>query len=328
MVRVRPINLVLEGGGVKGIGLVGAAMTLSDAGYGCDRIAGTSAGAIVGSLLAACTAANAPVATLADIMRGVQYPKFRDRTLLDHFGPPGEALELLVSGGIFSGDYLHQWLEAELANLGVHTFADLRRPQVPADAPVEQRYRLVVVAADISSHQLVQLPWDYPRFGRDPDTEKVVDAVRASMSIPFFFQPFVLRGRAGTGSSTLVDGGLLWNFPVDIFDTVGPACQVPTIGIKLSADQVAHQAARPAGWGPFGVAVDCVATLLAEHDRYHLDAEGVTARTVFVDTFGVSAVDFSIDATTQDKLFAAGKDAALKFLSTWRDPWGSADPGG
>jgi predicted acylesterase/phospholipase RssA len=41
---------VLQGGGVKGIGLVGALVALTDAGYRFNRISGTPAGAIVGSL--------------------------------------------------------------------------------------------------------------------------------------------------------------------------------------------------------------------------------------------------------------------------------------
>jgi predicted patatin/cPLA2 family phospholipase len=40
----KPIDLVLEGGGVKGIALLGAVLTFYDAGYRFKRIAGTSAG--------------------------------------------------------------------------------------------------------------------------------------------------------------------------------------------------------------------------------------------------------------------------------------------
>ena len=47
------LDLVLEGGGVKGIGLVGAVLTLGDAGYRFPRVAGTSAGAITAALIAA-----------------------------------------------------------------------------------------------------------------------------------------------------------------------------------------------------------------------------------------------------------------------------------
>ena len=49
----QPVNLVLEGGGVKGIGLVGAISVLEEHGFSFVRVAGTSAGAIVGSLVAA-----------------------------------------------------------------------------------------------------------------------------------------------------------------------------------------------------------------------------------------------------------------------------------
>ena len=46
-------DLVLEGGGTKLPGLVGAVEALAASGYDFHRIAGTSAGAIVGSLTAA-----------------------------------------------------------------------------------------------------------------------------------------------------------------------------------------------------------------------------------------------------------------------------------
>ena len=49
----KPIDLVLAGGGVKGIGLAGAVVKLMEVGYRAHRIAGSSAGSIVGSIVAA-----------------------------------------------------------------------------------------------------------------------------------------------------------------------------------------------------------------------------------------------------------------------------------
>jgi NTE family protein len=46
-------DAVFEGGGVKGIGLVGAVTVMEERGYRWMNLAGTSAGAIVASLLAA-----------------------------------------------------------------------------------------------------------------------------------------------------------------------------------------------------------------------------------------------------------------------------------
>ncbi len=45
-------DAVFEGGGVKGIGLVGAVSEIEKAGYEFENMAGTSAGAIVAAMMA------------------------------------------------------------------------------------------------------------------------------------------------------------------------------------------------------------------------------------------------------------------------------------
>ena len=49
----QPVDLVCEGGGVKGIGLAGAYSVLEEHGYRPNNVAGTSAGAITAALIAA-----------------------------------------------------------------------------------------------------------------------------------------------------------------------------------------------------------------------------------------------------------------------------------
>lgn len=310
------VDLVLEGGGVKGIGLVGAVVALSEKGYVFPRVAGTSAGAIVASLIAAHQVAGKPLANLETIMRSVDYTKFQDESRLEKLtGPPGEIVELLLHMGIAKGDYLVEWLGNVLADLGVHTFADL----AIADAedpgtglPVGQRFRLVVHTSDISRGALVRLPWDYPFYGQDPSSRRVVDAVRASMSIPFFFRPVTFP--TPDGAVTWVDGGLLSNFPITVFDrTDGEPARWPTWGVKLSARPAAVQVDRPAD-NDFELAVSCIETLLAGWDRYHLDDEHVTARTMFVDTASVSAINFAITPAEQAQLYASGRQAATAYL--------------
>ena len=51
MAEPKPADLVLSGGGVKGIGLVGAVVGLMDGGYRAQRVSGTSAGSIVGAIV-------------------------------------------------------------------------------------------------------------------------------------------------------------------------------------------------------------------------------------------------------------------------------------
>jgi NTE family protein len=313
-------DLVLEGGGVKGIGLVGAVQVLADKGYVFPRVAGTSAGAIVASLIAAHQVAGKPLSNLVTIMRQVDYRKFKDEGLLErHLGTPGEIAELLVHMGIAKGDYLVEWLGNVLADLGVHTFADLAitdEDDPGSSLPAEQRYRLVVHTSDISRGALVRLPWDYPRYGQDPAAMRVVDAVRASMSIPFFFRPVTFK--TPTGKVSWVDGGMLSNFPITAFDrTDGKPGRWPTWGVKLSGRPSSAQVDQPAG-NDFDLAMSCLRTLLAGWDRYHLDDEQVTSRTVFVDTAKVSSIDFDISTAEQQQLFDSGVRAATDFLNQGR----------
>jgi NTE family protein len=46
----------------------------------------------------------------------------------------------------------------------------------------------------------------------------VADAVRMSLSIPFHFEPFTLRNPLTGAVSTVVDGGVLSDVAIEIFD--------------------------------------------------------------------------------------------------------------
>jgi NTE family protein len=103
-----------------------------------------------------------------------------------------DASILLRRPGIYSGDYLTEWLGPVLAGLGVDKFCDLKL-SISGDSgmslPAGHEYSLVVHTSDITRELLVHLPWEYGNYGRVADDMVVVDAVRASMSIPFFFDP-------------------------------------------------------------------------------------------------------------------------------------------
>ena len=313
-------DVVLEGGGVKGIALVGALSVLIDAGYTFPRVAGTSAGAIVGALLAADTSAE----QMRSIMAATDYRRFQDESWLDAL-PGGKIISLLVDDGIYEGEYLKAWLDEVLGD--VDLFEHLALPDDPDSAlPPDQRYRLVVNVSDVSLGRLVRFPWDYDRiYGLDPGRQRIVDAVRASMSIPFFFEPVRLRyertvdGRQRTATSVLVDGGMLSNFPIDVFDRRdGRTPRWPTFGIKLSDRPGALADSFPKNVdGPFTLAKAMLGTMTSYRDAMHVDEAQVRARTIFVDTMGVTATDFDLDTATQNALFDSGVDAAQRFLDGW-----------
>lgn len=310
-------DLVLEGGGVKGIGIVGAYSVLHDAGYRFHRIAGTSAGAIVGSLIAA----GMPVDRMQQVMAEVDYAKFQDKGFLDHLGKVGEGLSVLFEKGIYEGDYLREWLDSHLDQLGKRTFGELKLEDAGSSLPPERSYKLVVMASDVSRAELARFPWDYPRYGLDPDEQLVADAVRASMSIPFFYEPVQLRYRDGRGResrSYLVDGGMLSNFPIEVFDrTDGRPPRWPTFGVKLSARRTAPRGPKFEIESTLDLARAMVGTMSGFHDRMHIDGECTLRRVIFVDSGSVNATDFDLDQATQRMLFENGRAGATKFLGGW-----------
>jgi NTE family protein len=308
-------DLVLEGGGVKGVGLVGAVSVLEEHGYTFRRIAGTSAGAIVGALVAARISTTA----LHELMQSVPYSKFKDESMIDRFGILGKGLSLLFEEGVYEGKFLHSWLSEQLAAHNVRTFGDLRIDDDPETSlPVEKRYKLVVMAADLSLGRLIRLPWDYKeRYDLDPDEQSVADAVRMSMSIPFFYEPVKMRDAQRNRTTYVVDGGLLSNFPIDAFDrTDGRAPRWPTFGVKLSARADAQMVSNEID-GPFDFAKALVATLLSAHEARHLDDPCVVKRTMFVDTMKVRSTDFGITPDQQKTLYTNGRDSAEGFLKGW-----------
>ena len=310
-------DLVLEGGGVKGIGLVGAYSALTKTGYTFHRIAGTSAGAIVGALIAA----GIEPEQLKAVMRTVDYGRFEDEGFIDHLGLVGKGLSVLFEKGIYEGHYLIEWLDGLLTVLGGRTFGDLRIDDPNSSLPPEKAYKLVVMTSDVTRGELVRLPWDYPDYGLKADDQLVADAVRASMSIPFFYEPLRFTGRDDTGKqvhSYMVDGGMLSNFPIEVFDRAdGKPPRWPTFGIKLSAKPASRVLQRFEVKGTFGLARAMVGTMTNFHDQMHIDDPSVLARTMFVDTGQVKATDFDIDESTQDMLFSNGQLGAEKFLAGW-----------
>jgi NTE family protein len=270
----------------------------------------------------------------------VQFKKFM---ATGHFraalGGLGDAEHLLVHMGLYDGDYLIDWLGGVLNDIGVTHFGDLRIDDPGADQTWTTRrcYSLVVHTSDITRGKLVRLPWDYANYGLDADHQRIVDAVRASMSIPFFFTPVSVRAAAvpagvadvaaPAGRVTWVDGGLLDNFPVDVFDREdGAPARWPTIGIKLSAKQTSIEAGRESD-SVVSEAIACLQTVLDNAGRYYV-TQDKAARTIFVDNAGIKATDFGIEPEQQQTLFANGQKAARAWLmqqqSTTPGPDGGA----
>jgi predicted acylesterase/phospholipase RssA len=313
-------DLVLEGGGMKGLGATGAALRLLEEGYTFPRVAGTSEGAILGAFLVA----GVDAAAMEELMARLDYSRVPD------LAPPrvpiaSEGLSLVAKGGAHPGYYLHEWVHEQLERLGVSTFGDLRRDDDGADAnlPESRRYKLVVMTTDITRGRLLRLPWDYEQFALDPDKQLVADAVRASMSIPLYFTPRKLRHEQTGAESTLVDGAVLSNFPIEIFDrTDGRDPRWPTFGVKIipalpGADAKLFPPLALPMLPPMRELEQVVVTAIVGHDQSYIERPCVQRRTIDVDTSSVGIVEFDADKNTRDGVVESGKQAAERFLAGW-----------
>jgi NTE family protein len=293
-----------------------------DAGYSVKRVSGVSAGSLVGSILAAASKGDQlTTEALKELALNLPFRKFRDP-----FAPlplVGQAWGLLHKSGIYRGDFAREWMRSELKNLGVTTFGDLALSD--KQLPPERRYRLVVTVTDVTTGQLVRLPWDYRRiYGLDPDDQLVADAVRASMSIPFYFRPVSLTSADGI-TSTLVDGGVLSNFPIDSFDRFdGKPPRWPTFGVTVMPnlpegnDRLIPGVGVLRLLGPPSVLLEqLITTMFVGHDQTYLNQPWVSARAIRVDSTSVNFLDFDISRKDAQALYAKGYAAAQDFLSTW-----------
>ena len=173
--RTPKIGLALSGGAARGLAHIGVLKALEEASIPIDMIAGTSAGAAVG----ACYAKNREVSTLEEIALSIDWKKvalFTDLNLI------------LLGKGFIQGQKVKSLLNSIIEDA---KFVDLKMP-------------FAVVAADIERMEEIII-----------NKGLVVDAVRASISVPVAFTP------VKWGSRFLVDGGVVNPLPVNVVRDMG-----------------------------------------------------------------------------------------------------------
>lgn len=301
-------NAVFEGGGVRGIGHVGAVCRMEQAGWQFGDVAGSSAGAIIAALLSAGYTGK----ELKKELETLEYMKFKGMDLPDHFGMVGKSISLFLSLGIYNTDYLEDWIDDLLTRKGVRKFGDVKK----------RERKLKITASDLTEKRLLVFPDDLQEFAVDPDEFCIAPAVRMSVSIPIFFEPVRWRDQRGK-EHLVVDGGLLSNYPMWLLDDGTDIPSYPTFGFKfvdkteLCRNQVCQ--ARP-NLADYLKAI--ISTSLDAIDHSHL-SQGDYERTIRIPVglgeqqHKVSAVDFNISIEDSRNLFENGWNAAGKFLSDW-----------
>jgi NTE family protein len=298
-------NLVFEGGGVKGIAYGGALEVLEQSQITpqVERVAGTSAGAITATMVAL----GYTAAEFNDIMMGLDFSKLEDGSDL------GGPVRLIERYGWFKGDYflslMQSYVKQKAGDAGA-TFRDLTAKGGFKD--------LYVFGTDLSQQAVQEFS-----YRTTPDVA-VADAVRISMSIPFFFEA---RSYA---DNVYCDGGVLNNYPISAFDEQYTAPD-PELGHTML-----HRTPNPETLGfhldnldqPPPRPIDNVRRFAGNVFDALLDIQNILLktnpgderRTVFINDLGVKTTDFQLSDQLKWELIAQGRIATSAFLSKPRQP--------
>ena len=287
-------NLVFKGGGVLGIAYAGAIEVLEQHNIlqGVLRVAGTSAGAITATLVSL----NYSSAQIKDIVNQTNFKSFEDGEVVI------DALHVMGKYGLYKGDVFLSWMKGLIAKAGLNenaTFNDFKNKGCK---------ELHVFASDLNTQGLRE-------FSAETTPNVIVaEAVRASMSIPLFFEAWEFPNN-NPDNHVYVDGGMIYNYPLTIFDTNDIQNQ-NTLGLFLS-NLSGIQSANDLSTGHFVKYIrSLVQTMLeAQVINFQHDPDE-EKRSVIIDNLGISPTDFDLTDDQKQALFNSGKTYTQKFLAT------------
>ncbi|MBM3932777.1 MAG: phospholipase [SAR202 cluster bacterium] len=241
--------------------------------------------------------------------------------LIPRFGKLAQYLpSILKDFGIYEGNRFQEAIGKYLAKKGEKVFGDLIIPGLEADP--KYRYKLRVIASDVTAGRMLILPDDIAEFGIDPDELSIAFALRMSMSIPFFFEPARLYNPKTKLTHVIVDGGILSNYPVWLFDVPpGQSPEWPTFGFNLyepqpdgPADPFRH--APHAITSPIGLVTALWDATFSYSDQRYISKRH-WARTIAIDAKGIGSTNFNLTEFQKNTLLDSGRAAARSFLKDW-----------
>ncbi len=248
--------------------------------------------------------------------------------------------------GINPGNYFYKWIERRMEENGVSTVTQLNAkaatlPKLKVRNPGTQNVDtlcgdVTFITSEISSQNKIEFPKMANLFREDPDELHPAHFVRASMSIPIFFESHIIKDiprksqkikdawlyHFGTDDfipkkARFVDGGMMSNFPINMFynpKILEP--RLPSFGIDLD-DSVAN----------IETDEDVLPSNLASYlgglfntIRYYYDKDFLIKNNVFKKGIGkihlseFNWLNFFISEDEKLKMFIRGAESARDFL--------------
>jgi NTE family protein len=297
-------NLVLAGGGIKIIASIGALEIVQELGVlqQITGFAGSSAGAIVAGALSV----GYTVAELKKILLAKNFNDFKDAGWM-------APIQILYHYGWCRGDALYQWL-------GDMIQTKTGNPDISFKQVYQQYGKYLIITGCCLNKRETH----YYSHRSNPDMP-IRQAVRISMSIPGLFVPIQW------GGDVLVDGGLLENYCIYIFDKKDPNSktqaineqspphvpQKTTLGIKLLSSnelpdgQIYHGDVKITNF--VGYLESIINTMMTQIDR-SIISQHYWDRTIPINTGDIPIGEFNLSKEKKLELIELGRNTAIKFF--------------
>jgi len=252
--------------------------------------------------------------------------------------------------GINPGDFFYDWIKMQFRSNGVNNVSDLNnkaaapipglRLRVPSPEGMNDLDGSVTfIASELSSRNKIQLPEMCDLFRKPEDIEKLQPAgfVRASMSIPLFFESYFINDIPCNdpgirkiwkerfnepdppSCARFVDGGILSNFPINLF--YNPKVTVPRLpvfGIDLDDSTPGDKGKYAESWSLMGYFGRMFSTIQNNSDKEFLLKNKVYDKGVGkIKVAQYNWLNFFLPPQKKIELFVLGAQAAAEFLENF-----------
>ncbi len=313
-------NLVMEGGGIRGFAYVGAFEILDSLGILQDiqRVGGSSVGAIQAMLLATVYTMD----EMKTVAAHIPLKTFNDGFVLGGFH------RIKTKLGFFKGKAVSKWIDTLLSyktgNADI-TFGELHEQKE------EKHYKDLYITGTDLTYQCLRV-FSYENY---PDM-KIKDAVRISMSVPLYFQPVYINDSGALRTShdagnihVMTDGGLLSNYPIQIFDSEKYGdCLIngtlkqnkETLGLILEKpEQIAYSKYHTGNY-PFRIHsarnyIGALYRTLIDKPNPEVSDSNSLHRTIMISNMNLSGRVRKISAKTVDAFVAGGRQGVRDFFN-------------
>lgn len=345
----KEINIVLSGGGIKGIAYIGVFDVLKSKGYSIHNIAGVSAGALAGSF----ASAGYTVDELKRIMYSFDFEKINLRDKSDklpvvksfmkfnrsesgqsrnnlryflsrkEYGNSEVNLELELPG--YRSNFLKNIVtlskqgclfDGDYLEEWIYNVLSRRGIKTFGDLKVNTKdsnnaeYKLKMTTVDVNRAKTIVLPDDISYYGIDPDRFEVAKAVRMSTAVPFVFKAVEIKKKEENQIKT--------HYFVDggVFDSfpmwlIKYSKNIPKIGFQLTGEGNKKLFSLNTSLKVLKALISAV------HDIGIPDITASKAYVAKIDTSKVSFLDFGLDESEKKYLYNSGEEAALRLLNNF-----------